>query len=254
MPFYRRNTRRRYAVRRRRPSYTKRKRMPSNMRRPKRRQLAVRRTLPDYTRVALKYQNIIAEFSLNSAPTTTRQWRLNSLYDPNYTLTNPGQHQPYGYDQLMVFFQKYRVHATKCKFTFYNPTPDSSLDALFDADLVASIWPSPDSSTTLPGTNLNILGEVNKAKTATLSRKSGTAKKCILTGYYPINKLLGVTKQEYNTDQNFEAFWTQNPTTTPLVNVICYNPRNSSDTGKYDLKINFTFYASLFRKKIPDMS
>lgn len=254
MPLFRRAPRRRYAVRRRRPSYYKRKRMYRPMRRTRRRQSAVRRTLPDYTRVALRYQNIIEEFSLNSTPNTSRQWRLNSMYDPNYTVTNPGQHQPYGYDQLMVFFQKYRVHATKVKFTFYNPTNDGSLDAMVDADLMTAIWPSPDSSTTLPGSNMNILGEVAKAKRGVLSRKAGTAKKSILSGYYKMHKLMGVSKREYNTDQNFEAFWTQNPTSTPLLNVVCYNPRNLSDDGKFDLKINMTFYATLFRKKIPDMS
>lgn len=255
MPFVRSNRGRKiYYARRRRPSYTKRKRMPSAMRRTKRRQSAVRRTLPDYTRVALRYQNIIEEFTLNSTPNTMRQWRLNSMYDPNYTITNPGQHQPYGYDQLMTFFQKYRVHATKVRFTFFNPTDDTSQGAMADADLMTAIWPSPDSSTSLPGTNMNILDEVAKARRGILSRKVGTSQRSVLSGYFKMHKLMGVSKKEYNTDQNFEAFWTQNPTSTPLMNIICYNPRNLSDTGTFDLKINMTFYATLFRKKIPDMS
>lgn len=224
------------------------------MRRTRRRQSAVRRTLPDYTRVALKYQNFIEEFALNSTPDTTRQWRLNSMYDPNYTVTNPGQHQPYGYDQLMVFFQKYRVHATKVKFTFFNPTDDTSQGAMPDADLITAIWPSPDSSTSLPGSNMNILGEVGKPKQGILSRKVGTSQRSVLSAYYKMHRLMGVSKREYNTDQNFEAFWTQNPASTPLVNIICYNPKHISDTGTFDLKINITFYATLFRKKIPDMS
>ena len=225
-----------------------------SLRRGRGRISAVRRTLPDFTMVALKYQNIIPGFTLNSLPQTTRQWRLNSLYDPNYTVTNPGQHQPYGYDQYAVFFQKYRVFSTKVRFEFMNPTNGASQGAIPDRDLMVAMWPGPDPTTSLPGSNMNIIGEAAKATHKVLSRKNGSSKRQVLTGFYRMNKLLGVSKKEYNTDQNFEAFSGNNPATTPLLNVLAYNPHNTSDTGTYDLKINLTYYASMFRKRMPDMS
>ena len=96
MPIFRARTQTR-----RRP-YAKRRRQTSNrlrraVRKPKRRVSSVRRTLPDYTVVALKYQNVITGFGFNDVPQTQRQWRLNSLFDPNYTATNAGQHQPFGF-------------------------------------------------------------------------------------------------------------------------------------------------------------
>lgn len=219
----------------------------------RRRKSAVRKTLPDYTRVAMRYQNYIPGFTLNSSPVSTRQWRMNSMYDPNYTVTNPGQHQPYGFDQYNIFFQKYRVHAIRVRMEFLNPTPDTS-GGVADLDLVCSMWPAPDTSTNLPGANMNILGEVAKAKNRVLSRKTGMAKRAVLKGYYKIHRLLGVSKKEYNTNANFEAFNGTNPVSTPLLNVLCHNPANALDNATYDLRINFVFYASMFRKRIPDMS
>ena len=243
----------------RRTPYAKRRR-PANsrvrqpVRKPRRRMSSIRRTLPDYTMVAFKYQNMIHNLTLNGVPTTTRQWRLNSLYDPNYTVTNPGQHQPYGFDQYAVFFQKYRVFATKVTFEFMNPSYDTSTGAVPDLDLFCAMWPAPDPSTQLPGSNMNIIGEVAKAKHKLFSRKTGTSKRQVLSAFYRMHTLLGITKKEYNTDVAFEAFNGLNPLTTPLLNILCYNPFNISDNGTYDLKVNFTYYASMFRKKIPEMS
>lgn len=238
-------------AKRRRSSY---RRVRRAVRKPRRRVSSVRRTLPDYTIVAFKYQNMIQGFALNNVPQTTRQWRMNSLYDPNNTVTNPGQHQPYGYDQYAAFFQKYRVFGVKMTFHFFNPTEDLSAGAIGDRDLYCAMWPSPDPTTDLPGSNMNIIGEVAKAKHRVLNRKTGQPKRQTLSGYWKIHKLLGVSKKEYNTDQNFEAFVGVNPQTTPLMNVMVYNPFNASDTGTYDLKLNFTYYASMFRKRIPTMS
>ena len=98
------------------------------------------------------------------------------------------------------------------------------------------------------------IGEDAKAKHKVLNRKAGQPKRQWLSGYWKIHKLVGVSKKEYNTDQNFEAFTGVNPQTTPLMNIMVYNPFNSSDTATYDLKLNFTYYASMFRKRIPGMS
>ena len=182
---------------RRRTPYVKRRRYASKrvrrvVRRPRRRMSSVRRTLPDYTVVAFKYQNMIQGFALSSVPQTTRQWRMNSLYDPNNTVTNPGQHQPYGYDQYSVFFQKFRVFSVKMRFEFFNPTWDLSQGAIQDRDLYCAMWPSPDPTTELPGSNLNIIGEVAKAKHKALNRKDGQPKRQVLSGYWKMHKLLGV--------------------------------------------------------------
>lgn len=224
--------------------------VPKRKYRVKRRS-AVRRSLPDYTRVAFRYSNFITAQNLSQTPNSPCQrWRLNSLYDPNYDALTAGQHQPYGYDQYCTFFQKYRVHAVRVRMEWYNPTDVGGLQQ----DIFCTMWPGVDGSTTLPGTNLNILGEATKAKLRVLSRKAGSAKRAVLKGFYKPYRLLGISKKEYNTNQNFEAFNNVNPYSTPILNAIAYNPANWSDTSKVDIRINFVFYASMFRKKIVDMS
>jgi hypothetical protein len=45
------------------------------------------------------------------------QFRLNSLFDPNYTGTG---HQPKGFDQLAAFYQRYRVYRVHWKISWVN--------------------------------------------------------------------------------------------------------------------------------------
>lgn len=52
----------------------------------------------------------------------TNTYRANSAYSPGWTV--PSTAQPYGYDQLAMFYNNYRVNKVRVQATFYNPTLD----------------------------------------------------------------------------------------------------------------------------------
>jgi len=60
---------------------------------------------------------------------TEQVFRLNSLYDPDFTGTG---HQPYGFDQLLALYNYYKVSAVDIKLTFSDP----SADGMFVASMV----------------------------------------------------------------------------------------------------------------------
>lgn len=91
--------------------------------------------IPDNTICKLKYNT---RFQLDPASTgiagtgdaslATYIFRLNSLFDPDYSTTNPlasagkgtPNHQPYGFDQWATFYAQYMVLGAKVDVDFYN--------------------------------------------------------------------------------------------------------------------------------------
>jgi len=91
--------------------------------------------IPDNTICKLKYNT---RFQLDPASTgiagtgdgslNTYIFRLNSLFDPDYSTTNPlasagkgtPNHQPYGFDQWATFYAQYMVLGAKVDVDFYN--------------------------------------------------------------------------------------------------------------------------------------
>ena len=91
--------------------------------------------IPDNTICKLKYNT---RFQLDPASTgiagtsdtslDTYIFRMNSLFDPDYTTSNPvaslgkgtPNHQPYGFDQWATFYNEYMVLGAKIDVDFYN--------------------------------------------------------------------------------------------------------------------------------------
>jgi hypothetical protein len=91
--------------------------------------------IPDNTICKLKYST---RFQLDPASTgslatpdaslATYIFRVNSLFDPDYTTANPlasqgkgsPNHQPYGFDQWATFYAEYMVLGAKIDVDFYN--------------------------------------------------------------------------------------------------------------------------------------
>jgi hypothetical protein len=68
----------------------------------------------------LTYGVNVAIGTSGSIPTATRyRFRLNSLYDPDWTATG---NQPYQYDQMTAIYRRYIVRKAYVDLTFNNPT------------------------------------------------------------------------------------------------------------------------------------
>lgn len=161
--------------------------------RPMRMSMITRGPIPKRTVIKLKYFEGIT--FANGGTTFDYQFRLNSIYDPNYTGTG---HQPYGYDQYNTFYNRYRVHR---------------VDYVIGAAVVASNVNGTAKVTLVHNNDSTSYGNPNLAAESPLS----TTK--IVAGGTPVyfvgsikpENVCGVTPTEYK-DDRFGAAFGANPT------------------------------------------
>jgi len=215
---------------------TRRRRTRSFRRRP--RKAAIRRSIPDFTMVALPYTEHIQMTSMSLSPANGYKYRLNSLFDFRYAA---GGHQPLGFDQYAAFFQKYRVHSTKVKVTWYDP------GNMNGQVMKVALYGAPHASNLGVNESFDLLDELPGAKTNVLSVAPGEKWRTSLSAYYKMHRLQGVSKTEYNTDVTYEAFNTTNPGSSPILYILAWDPNGASAATVW-FEIKATMYASVFRK------
>lgn len=226
-------------VRRKTTPYRKRK---SRMQRQRRgRKYSIRRSIPDYTMVALPFCETRHLANLNAHPSSGTAYRLNSLYDP-YEPTAPG-HQPLGFDQYQAFFQRYRVHATKVQVTWFDP------GSVTGTELRVGIYASPDSTNIPAGQDFSIMRELPNAKQTHLSVAPGSSWRARLSGFYRLHRLQGVSKSDYNGDDDFEAEFGASPAKSPTVRILAWDPTSAMENANVWYEIKMTFYATLFKRR-----
>lgn len=122
-------------------------------------------------------------------------FRLNSLFDPNYTSAG---HQPMGFDQLAALYNRYRVD--RCTVEVFA----SSSSATASGEI--TLWPSNDLMTLV---SVNDVKEQPMA--TTIQVPGGGAVVHRKFTYYPYI-IMGVTKANYASDDRHSAQVTANPT------------------------------------------
>lgn len=135
-----------------------------------------------------------SEFTVSSASVLHNvTFRLNSLFDPNYTSTG---HQPMGFDQLAALYNRYRVD--KCT-----------------VEVFATCAAGTGEITLLPSNDLFTLVSTNDVKEQPLAQcfqvaggSRTTYRKFV---FYPYT-IMGVTKENYASDDRHSAQVTANPT------------------------------------------
>lgn len=83
--------------------------------------------VPDRMILKMSYKDNIS-LNYTSGELVYHDMRLNSIYDPDVAITTG--HQPLGYDQWQVFYNKYRVFKAQVKITIVNEG-ETSLRAAF---------------------------------------------------------------------------------------------------------------------------
>lgn len=84
--------------------------------------------LPDHLWANMRYCetfNMLAGTGASALQTGAAQtFRLNSLYDCDFTGTG---HQPYGYDQIQNWYQRYQVYSCQVRITWTSPSTDNMM-------------------------------------------------------------------------------------------------------------------------------
>jgi len=177
------------------------------------------------TIVKLKYADELTT-TIATLVTTTQQWRMNSIFDPDYT--NVG-HQPYGRDTLALLYTRYRV------FRFGWDIKYCGTSAAAIAVVV------PQNGNTAPS-SITAAGEMPLAQTGVLPFQGGSTLHFRGSVYLPM--ITGTPPVEYKSDDRYSAAMTTNPTEELLHSQMVHN--TSAGTIIITSIIQLTYWVELF--------
>lgn len=223
------NPRRKYARRYRRKRMYRRRAMRSNM--------VVSRTsaLPDRFFTTLKYSSIhTLGFTAFGLP-AVHQFRTNSLNDPD--LSGVG-HQPLSHDQFALLYNRYRVYGMKYSCTFINTSTAEPVE------YAVLVRPNPNTPT-----DWDVIHESPFVKKGTLGVESGAGIK-VVSGYVSNPKTLGISKERYRIDDTFQAQMGVSPVFNGPVITFGVQSADGSQPSITIIRVNLTFYAEFFDRKV----
>lgn len=120
---------------------------------------------------------------------TEQVFRLNSLYDPDFTGVG---HQPYGHDQLALLYSKYKVH----RVGVYVEIEASSSATLGYLPVLGMTFTGPEQTASLTGM---LWGEVDEKQCATTLSASVMNPRSF-SKTFNMQELIGCTKQQFGSD------------------------------------------------------
>jgi hypothetical protein len=166
-------------------------------------------------------------FSINAGVAAEQIMRLNSLNDPDVTNAG-GAHQPYGHDQLVALYARYRVMKTWCRVVL---SPSSaSYHAVFiptNGSLAVTI---ADQAT------YQTAAESPRAR-HWIQGASGQSKRLAFT--ISLNDLNGTTIEEYSASDRTQAQVGANPVELLQLAIGVLNPNAETIVVNIELEMRF---------------
>lgn len=181
-------------------------------------------TFPREMKLSMKYSDTL-DWTPSAGFTADVMFNLNSIFDPNRTLTG---HQPLGYDQWAQFYNRYRVDATYVHLHLCASDTAGGYFTLLANNSITAI------------TNVDEPSESPISTTATFTQGTPTD---IVKGY-DLAKVNGVTRAVYNSDDRYQALYGGSPSEFLILHT-CWTP-GILNTGKCYAKIVITYQVSLF--------
>ncbi len=165
---------------------------------------------------------------------TEQSYRLNSLFDPDFTGTG---HQPYGFDQITPWYYKYQVDMVEINLTFSDPQGDGLYVGVFLKNF--------DDTNTLTGASISSALERPNVFLKPLNNTGSQVVK--FRKLVKIHQLMGLTPAQYtNAWQQTAASVTANPSFVGYLSfaVADANATSPALTCKItvDLKFHCTFW------------
>jgi hypothetical protein len=170
---------------------------------------------------------------------TERVYRLNSLYDPDFTGAG---HQPYAYDQLSAIYAKYKVHAVTIDLTITDP--------IVDANIVAVSAQGPNQTAVLTGALWGTLGE--RPDTWVRPINAGGGQVMNMKKTFPMHVLMALTKSQFAADiDTTSAAISANPSATPWLRLAVANLTAASTVIAY---LRITYHAEMYERTVLSQS
>lgn len=193
-------------------------------------------TVPDRLILRMKYVDNIVLSGIGGA---SRVFRLNSLYDPDTSVTNG--HQPLGYDQWNTFYNKYRVFKAIVTIKAMNTSSNSA-----DAEQIGFVA-GPDQAA--PGFGDQFF-EQPHCKRVTISGRGGIDKGTIRYTV-SIPRVMGMASVVYKSNPNVASTFNNNPAEQVYGYLAC-RPLDGSSTSLVSCEVSITYVCELFdRSAVP---
>lgn len=157
-------------------------------------------------------------------------FNLNSLYDPDRTGIG---HQPYGYDNLALLYNRYRVISTGYRVIMPSTTNGSAI--------TVSALPSNDLSITFADDS--VIRENPRAKYI-VQNPGATA--LVLHGKVYIPSLIGRTRAQYMADDQYQSVVTTSPSESALLYLAAFNALTGSPLSTVALNVILEFTVEWF--------
>jgi len=174
-------------------------------------------------------------------------FRVNSLFDPDWSsaaaaVPEGPNHQPFGFDQWMGtsyttgWYNKYRVYGMSYRITFNNTSTAYTMSVAVMGKVNETI-----------STDMNTVFEKPRTKCRTLGYASGSAGRTTIRGYCNAAQLLGVTAEEYRTDDKYAGDVLNNPTISPFLHIYAREP-SAGTTLALEFQVELIFHAVLYSR------
>lgn len=189
-----------------------------------------RNIIPKRMFVKLPYSTEHLGF-VTSSTIYSHQFRINSIYDPDYTYTG---HQPKGHDQYEGLYRSYRVHGVLVEAW---SSTTAGTGTLAGQSSFISIY--PHKSTTVPTSTIEVFESPD-----TKHRTFDANNPVYIKKYVNCARVFGQRKSVYNSDIDYQALFGANPTNVAYATVQVCNVDQTTSTGFF-LRVKLTYYVEL---------
>jgi hypothetical protein len=172
----------------------------------------------------LKYCDV-QTVSLATVTATTQVYNLNSLFDPDRTGTG---HQPYGFDQIKAFYNRYRVLHTRWKLVF---SPSSLTYAVSIVPMNGLLAASP--------VDLATFITAIESPLASTWEQGASGQSKLMMGGVDLQRLAGATTIEYRGDDRYEALVTASPAEVIVLQIVLFNPGGSTISINFSVELEY---------------
>ena len=191
---------------------------------------AVGSPISDRFMCVLPYSDLTSISYISGGAPAYLQLRINSPYDPI-----SGGHQAYGFDQYILFYNRYVVYGMSYKI---HATATSATDT-------GELYTMARPDTTVPTSSNTILENPYTKRRTIPPYVTGSTS---ISGYCNVARVCGVPKSQVNTNSIYAALMTASPSQLPCLNVFLSN-ENTGANMTVRVRIDLKYYCMLYDRK-----
>lgn len=198
---------------------------------------------PERLVTSLDYVDTLEASASSTAGTfgTEFAYRLNSLFDPYFSL---GGHQPFGFDQIATFYNRYMVNAVDIEVIFSDPSTDGVVAGAYLKNFY--------DTSTLSGSTVSAASERPTNWVKPLNNTGSQV--AVFRKHVDLAAMMGLTKAQY------EGGWfalsglvTTDPAQSPYLAVAAAN-YHASSSATVQVQIKIRYHSVFWGRKMPGQS